>query len=136
MYMYTLTCTSSPTLTPNTPYSFLTLTCTPPISHSFRIHIYTYYRHTNTHIHIYTYYNNVYLKIFKWVGYVVVESIKVEARCAECDRKGERKRKSGSEREERVSELVGWRVREGREWEREKRQMEREIERGGRERNG
>jgi hypothetical protein len=42
---------------------------------------------------MHTHYNNVYLKIFKWVGYVVAESIKVEARCVECDRKGERKRK-------------------------------------------
>jgi len=76
----------------------------------------------------------VYLKIFKWVGYVVAESIKVEARCAECDRKGERKRKSGSEREQRASERVGcWRVKGEREKERE---CESEIERGGRERNG
>jgi len=69
----------------------------------------------------------VYLKIFKWVGYVVAESIKVEARCAECDRKGERK--SGSEREERVSERVGGLDGVGREREREgERERKRERE--------
>lgn len=45
---------------------------------------------------------------------MVAESIKVEARCAECDRKGKRKRMSGSERGYRASEVVGSREDEGR----------------------
>lgn len=89
----------------------------PPLSHAY-IHILQTHKYSHTHIHTYTYYNNVYLKIFKWVGYVVAESIKVEARCAECDRK----RKSGSDREERVNERVG-----GLEGKRRKRVKEREV---------